>query len=600
MSTYYSLYLDGLFFGIVIALYLIIRLWGLIKTPGANYLIGVIWCVVIWSFAYILEISLKDFTLKSIFSVITYLGISFLPLTLFSFALSYAGRGRWLTNSRFLLLAILPALTFLLAATNNLHGLMWSEVSMPIGNPVGPLLLTPGPWDDILIVYAYAFILAAIFFLAQIAAQSHNLYRYQARIMLIGTILPWIVNILYIAQGNRTSALDWTPFAFTLTGIALEIGFVRYGLMDILPVAQGALFNAMRDGIIVADEKGRIVEINPAAQRILKRQGDRLIGTDIRQILPAWIAWKTEAGNAAETTHEISMGEVPDQRCYGLRLTPLTGRHGQVTGRLVTLSDITEQKQAEDQMREAHEDAMEANRLKTQLLASVSHDLRTPLGAIMGYAEMIQAGAFGKVNDKQEHAAAEILESANQLLVFVNNLISQAQIETGRVVLRKEPFEPEELTGAVRATISYIAQKKKLGLRIETDENLPTTLLGDAYWLRQILLNLANNAVKFTEKGSVTIRFYLADNLHWALQVADTGIGIPPEEQARVFEPFHQIETSPSRRHSGSGLGLSIVHELVTLMGGEITLQSELGAGSKFTVILPLSAATPNETKTSR
>jgi len=211
MSTYYSLYLDGLFFGIVIALYLIIRLWGLLKTPGANYLIGVVWCVVIWSFAYILEISLKDFTLKSIFSILTYLGICFLPLTLLSFALTYAGRGRWLTNRRTLLLAILPVLTFLLAATNSLHGLMWSEVRMPAGNPVGPLETTPGPWSDILIFYSYAYLLGAVFFLAQIAAQSHNLYRYQARIMLIGIILPWVVNILYITEGSRSSALDWTP-----------------------------------------------------------------------------------------------------------------------------------------------------------------------------------------------------------------------------------------------------------------------------------------------------------------------------------------------------------------------------------------------------
>jgi len=273
-----------------------------------------------------------------------------------------------------------------------------------------------------------------------------------------------------------------------------------------------------------------------------------------------------------------------------LRLTPLTGGRGQVTGRLVTLTDITEQKQAEDQLRQAHEAAVEANRLKTQLLASVSHDLRTPLGAIMGYAEMIQAGAFGKVNEKQEHAAAEILESANQLLVFVNNLISQAQIETGHVVLRVEKFEPKELIGAVRSTISYMAQKKKIDLQTEIDANLPAQISGDAYWLKQILLNLANNAVKFTEKGSVKIRLYLPDREHWGLQVIDTGIGITQEDRPRIFEAFHQIESSPARRRSGSGLGLSIVQQ-ITLMGGEILLQSEVGQGSKFTVILPLTAA---------
>lgn len=590
MTTYYSLFIDGLFIGIVISLYLIIRLWGLLKSPGANYLIWAIWCVVIWAFAYILEISLKDLPLKNFFSVLTYLGIPFLPLAIFSFVLTYTGRGRWLTGGRFLLLSILPTMTFLLAVTNSWHQWLWAKVSMPPGSPIGPLTLQHGPWYNLNIAYSYALILLATFLLAQVATQSHNLYRFQARIMLVGMILPWIVNVIYVFNLSVISSVDWTPFAFTLTGIALEIGFVRYGLMDILPVAQSTLFNAMRDGIIVADEKGRIVEINPSAQRILNSEGDHLIGTDIRQVLPAWIAWKTEAGNASETTHEISLGQAPNQRCYRLRLTPLTGRRGQVTGRLVTLSDFTEQKQAEDQMRQAHEEAVEANRLKTQLLASVSHDLRTPLGAIMGYAEMIQAGAFGKVNEKQEHAAAEILESANQLLVFVNNLISQAQIETGRIVLKIDQFEPVELIGAVRSTISYMAQKKKIALQIEIDANLPSQLSGDAYWLKQILLNLANNAVKFTEKGSVKIRLYIHDGEHWALQVTDTGIGIPQVDQARAFEAFHQIESSPPRRRSGSGLGLSIVHQLVTLMGGEIVLQSEVGQGSQFTVILPLAA----------
>lgn len=590
MSTYYSLYIDGLFLGIAISIYLLIRLWGLLKSPGANYLIWVIWCVIIWSFAYILEISLKDLPLKNIFSVITFLGIAFLPLAILSFVLTYTGRGRWLNAGRFILLSILPTITFLLAVTNSWHRWLWARVSMPAPSPYGPLTLQRGPWYNIHVAYSYALILLATFLLAQVATQSRNLYRFQARIMLVGMILPWIVNITYVFNLFGMSSIDWTPFAFTLTGIALEIGFVRYGLMDILPVAHSTLFNAMRDGIVVADEKGRIVEINPSAQRILKSQGDLLIGTDIRQVLPAWIAWKTEAGDASETTHEISIGQAADQRCYHLRLTPLTGRRGQVTGRLVSLTDITEEKRAEDQMRQAHEDAMEANRLKTQLLASVSHDLRTPLGAIMGYAEMIQAGAFGQVNDKQGHAAAEILESANQLLVFVNNLISQAQIETGRVVLRIEKFEPPELIEAVHSTISYISQKKKIDLQTEIDANLPAQISGDAYWLKQILLNLANNAVKFTEKGSVKIRLYVHDQAHWALQVIDTGIGIPPEERTRIFEAFHQIESSPRRRRSGSGLGLSIVHQLVTLMGGEIVLQSEVGQGSKFTVILPLAA----------
>lgn len=226
--------------------------------------------------------------------------------------------------------------------------------------------------------------------------------------------------------------------------------------------------------------------------------------------------------------------------------------------------------------------------MKTKLLANVSHDFRSPLGAIIGYAEMLKADMFGPQNAEQKSATNEILDSANQLLAFANNLIGQAQIETGKIVMRNRPFSPTEITESIFSTLHFHAAKKNLDFTQDIDPSLPEQLMGDIYWLRQIVVNLLHNAVKFTSEGGVRLAFKCQDSDHWAIEVSDDGIGIPQDEQARIFEAFEQAEIPSARKHAGSGLGLSIVRELTRLMDGRIELESEAGKGSTFRVVLPL------------
>lgn len=252
------------------------------------------------------------------------------------------------------------------------------------------------------------------------------------------------------------------------------------------------------------------------------------------------------------------------------------------------VSDITERKQAEQTLALAHQQALEASQLKIQLPANVSHDLRTPLNAILGYAEMLQEGIYGPLSTQQYSATAEIIDSTGHLLTFVNNLLVQAQIESGQVVLKAIPFAPADLLESVLAVTSPLARTKKLELTVDIAPDVPSTLYGDPYWLCQILANLVNNALKFTQQGKVNVHISGPDEAHWAIQVSDTGLGIPSEAQGYIFDTFRQIDGSTTRTHSGGGLGLSIVKQLTTLMGGQINLTSQVGYGSTFTVCLPL------------
>jgi signal transduction histidine kinase len=222
------------------------------------------------------------------------------------------------------------------------------------------------------------------------------------------------------------------------------------------------------------------------------------------------------------------------------------------------------------------------------LLAKVSHELRTPLGAIMGYAEMLREGIFGSLSGEQREAAAEVIDSSHFLTTMVNELLDQAQLEAGRVKLNVKEMTPADLLEQVKSKLGVLAQAKGLALNCTVEAAVPAVLCGDPERLQQILINLAGNAIKFTERGEVRVELFRPDEEHWAMRVVDTGAGIPAEAKAYIFEPFRQVDSSLTRLHRGTGLGLSIVKQLVTLMDGQIVVDSEVGRGSVFTITLPL------------
>ncbi len=164
--------------------------------------------------------------------------------------------------------------------------------------------------------------------------------------MLIGLVIPWISNLFYITNPG----LDWTPLAFTLTLVTIEIGVGHYKLLDVLPLTQSVAFNAMHDGVVVADLQGRVVEINPSAQTIFQKQGTQVIGQDINHLIPEWNTWNAETSTAFELDHEITFGQGPDRRIYSLRIAPVMDHIGRVIGHIAMLTDITDQKLAQSQM----------------------------------------------------------------------------------------------------------------------------------------------------------------------------------------------------------------------------------------------------------
>jgi signal transduction histidine kinase len=221
-------------------------------------------------------------------------------------------------------------------------------------------------------------------------------------------------------------------------------------------------------------------------------------------------------------------------------------------------------------------------------MAKVSHELRTPLGAIMGYAEFLHKEMFAPLTAQQKHFTGQILDSTTYLSGLVSDLLDEAQMEHGKIRLHPAGFEVRQMAGQLINALKPAAEAKGLSFTLTVDQALPVQLYGDQKRLRQIVTNLIGNAVKFTASGAVTAQLQRVDAAHWAIEVADTGPGMPADVQARIFEAFWQADGSTTRQHKGYGLGLSIVKQLTELMNGSISVHSEVNVGSTFRVVLPL------------
>lgn len=250
--------------------------------------------------------------------------------------------------------------------------------------------------------------------------------------------------------------------------------------------------------------------------------------------------------------------------------------------------DLIQIEQQSRELAEVVQQARMANQLKDQFLATMSHELRTPLNAIIGFAEVMQMGLAGEIPPQAARAVDRIHYNSERLLRLIDDILDISKIEAGRVELVRRPFDLETFMANIENTIRRQAEAKNLTLTVSVDSNLPREIVGDKQRLEQIVLNLASNAVKFTEQGSVTISTRRSGEDEWEIVVEDTGIGIPPHAQEIIFEKFRQVDGTSRRAYGGTGLGLAITRELAMLMDGNVRVKSKPGEGSTFTVTLPL------------
>lgn len=249
----------------------------------------------------------------------------------------------------------------------------------------------------------------------------------------------------------------------------------------------------------------------------------------------------------------------------------------------------TQLRQQADVLAVARDNALQASSIKSQILMNISHDARTPLSSIILSTDMLRKTSNGSLTEKQLARLDTITLNAKRLNTFLQNFLDQAKLEVGGIQLVTEPIALDKLSEELDHIVKPLAEHKGLTWQVTYAPDFPSPVYGDHMRLIQILINLGHNAIKFTDQGDVSVHFFRHDEQSWGFHVKDTGQGINPETQKYIFDKFWQADGSAIRRNqSGVGLGLSIVYSLVELMGGNITVTSELGQGTLFVVLLPI------------
>ncbi len=564
--------------------------WRKRATTGASVFGLINLALAIWLAGYAGELAGPTFDSKLLWAQTEYFGIVAIPVLWFLFALEQrtpARTQRWLWA-----LWIMPALTLVMVWTTTWHGLLWSTIELVDAEQLASLHVTHGLWFWIHSVYSYILLIIGTSVMLIHVSRSSDLYRGQASVLIIAALLPWLANIVYLAGLLPIRGLDPTPLAFSLSALAFGWDIYRYRLLDLMPVARAKALATMLEAVIVVDPQGRIVEVNPAARSLLG-PGVR-VSDPLNQALAQWPELLAFAGEPGERVAELPMGAV---RMFEARRAMLSDGAARASGRLFVIREITQILQSARELARARDEALEASRMKSQLLAKVSHELRTPLGAIIGYSEMMQSGAYGQLTDRGHAAAQRVIHSANYLSRLVDDLLDQARLEAGRIRLDPQRIEVRALLSPLLLQTGEQARAAGLAFEHRIDPAVPTHIVIDGSRLQQIIVNLLNNALKYTSSGEIdlTIDLTAATPPDLRLDIHDTGVGIPPEALQHIFEPFWQADNELTGKRSGYGLGLAIVAELSRLMGGTVTVESVVDRGSRFTVCLPLQSSEIHE-----
>lgn len=399
----------------------------------------------------------------------------------------------------------------------------------------------------------------------------------------------WVLN-----RALRTHRQDGTLFA---DGVISDITERKQAERAASQLA--SIVDSSSDAIIGKSADGTIVSWNPAAEEIFGYSVQEAKGKHISMLIPAErmhempdILGKVARGEPVDRFDSVCLRKDGSRFDVSLAVSPIKDKTGTVLGICTIVLDISLRKQAEREMLRAKEAAEEAARAKTEFLANISHELRTPMNGILGMTEL---ALDTELDAEQREYLLSVQSSGNALLRLISDLLDFSKTDSGRLQLELTPFNLPETIRQITRPLFFQAQQVGLEISCLVDPAIPEAVLGDPRRLRQVLVNLVGNAIKFTQQGTIAIRARIGScagrEIEVLFSVRDTGIGIPLEKQAAIFEPFTQNDGTSTRKYGGTGLGLTISSRLVELMGGKLLVDSSPGQGSTFSFSLKFELA---------
>jgi PAS domain S-box-containing protein len=442
-----------------------------------------------------------------------------------------------------------------------------------------------GPWGIVYYLYNYA-VWGYVFVLLYPFRKQTSWERRGRFLILAAALTGWTIDIAHLFGLTHPSGLNYAPIIFPFTSTLIAAALLRHRMLDLAPFARSSLIERLEDRILVLDEQDRIIDRNQAATDTLGFKNKAVTGRPASELLSPWPELVNLIAARDNRRGEIAI----NTRIFEVSLfSVIRGEETNTGARVLILRDITQRKTTELHLRRAIDIAEAAGESQSRFLATMSHEIRTPMNGVIGFTQMLKETPL----TPQQNDYLDLIEqSSRALLVIINDVLDYSKIAADKLEIEKVRCDIRTLADQTIRLLGPSAEEKAITVTLHVAGSVPDSVLSDPVRISQILTNLVGNAIKFTERGGITIDVEAPGPDLIIFRVTDTGIGIAPEHQDRVLTPFSQADASTTRRFGGTGLGLSITRQLCELMGGCLTFTSEPGKGSVFTAAIRAPAAT--------
>ncbi len=495
----------------------------------------------------------------------SYMGKVWIPFSLFVFSLSMC---RIRIKPLIMMgMALFHTAIFFLVLTCQWHGLYYSSMTYTEDGLWKSIDISAGIWHTANTFVMIAYIIIGLFQLIRAICSEKTFASKRRMVFVTLAVVSECASYLIYLTGI-TGEYDCTVLGYTISIFFMYIAIFKYNLLDTLQLAKDYIVDELSEAVMVVDQNEKLEYYNKPAAKILGK------GTFEPE------GWIQAIEKAVEEKAPIEL----NGRIYSPQEKNLY-QNEEPCGRIYVLADDTEHYNYMKQLKEQKEIAEEANASKSAFLSVVSHEIRTPMNAVVGMTDLLLRNA-DSLSDKQVKYLKNIKNSGSALVMIVNDILDQSKIEAGKMEIIEQPYELRPMAEDVKMIIENRIGSKPVHLMYEIDDEVPQFLVGDSLRIRQVLINLMNNAVKFTEAGYIRLKVEVAEEdagrRRLRFGVKDSGQGIRAEDLSKLGQAFTQVDTRRNHSKEGTGLGLSISRDFISMMGGQLEVASEYGKGSEF------------------